>query len=113
MSITTQPTLTYDDLIRRATEDWAAVTNMAYTGNLTSSKANTIAANAITAAVEDWCFDNKVPYEAVSMAIQATALTQLTSAGWDEWERMQQLDLFEDQDIWAGAAAAEARRELG
>ena len=47
------------------------------------------------------------------MAMQTTAMAEIVSIGWDEWERLQQLDLFEDQDIWCGAAAHEARRDLG
>lgn len=112
MSATLTP-LTYDDLIRRATEDWGAVTSMAYTKNLTTTEANTIAARAITAAIEDWAHETGASESAVSWAMQVTAMAQLTSAGWDEWEREQQLDLFEDQDIWRGAAAHEARGELG
>jgi hypothetical protein len=111
-SETTIAPLTYDELIRRATEDWGAVTNMAYTASLSHAEANRIAAKAITAAIEDWCHETGERYEAVPWPMQVTALQQIVDAGWDEWEREQQLDLFEDIDIWRGAAAHEARREL-
>jgi hypothetical protein len=105
--------LTYDDLLRRAIEDWGAVTNMAYTANLTHAEANRIAAHAITAAIEDWCFETNSLYEDVSWTMQVMALQRIVDMGWDEWEREQQLDLFEDEPLWRGAAAHEARRDLG
>ena len=105
--------LTYDDLVRRAVEDWGAITNMAYTKSLTHIKANCIAARAITAAIEDWCHETGSLYEDVPWSMQIIALQQIVDAGWDEWEREQQLDLFEDIDLWRGAAAHEARKELG
>lgn len=113
MSITTHPVLTYDELLRRATEDWAAITSMAYTKDLTAEKAHSIAAKALRAAIDDWSHETGEPDGAVSLVTRGLVLTQLISAGWDEWEREQQLDLFEDQDIWRGAAAHEARGELG
>ncbi len=106
------PVLTYDDLIRRAVEDWGAVTNMAYTKSLTHSDAQRIASRAITAAIEDWEDETGAP-DTAPWAMKVAAMVAIVNAGWDEWEREQQLDLFEDQDIWSGAAAYEARRDLG
>lgn len=111
--LTAIPILTYDDLIRRAVEDWGAVTNIAYTKNLTATEANIIASRAVTSAVNDWIFETGRPFDAVPWAMQVTAMAAIVDAGWDEWEREQQMDLFEDQDIWRGAAAHEARRDLG
>ncbi len=109
---TTITTLTYDDLIRRAVEDWGAVTNMAYTKSLTHSEAHRIASQAITAAIEDWEHETGEP-DTAPWAMKVAAMAAIVNAGWDEWEHKQQLDLFEDQDIWRGAAAHEARRDLG
>ena len=109
MTVLTIPTLTHAELYRRAVEDWGAVTNMAYT-DLTPEKAQDIAGRAVQNAIDDWCFESgelDVPLD-----MRALVLAHVIAAGWDEWERMQQLDLFLDEDIWRGAAIHEARREL-
>lgn len=112
MTVLTIPTLTYDELLRRAVEDWGAVTNIAYADNMSLAKAHCIAARAVTAAVEEWCFESGAPYEAVSWPLQVAVLDTVTKLGLDDHERHQQLDIFEDEDIWRGAAAHEARKEL-
>jgi hypothetical protein len=113
MSITiTRPILTYDDLIARAAEVWSSDRTMVFTANTTDAEATRLAARAITAAIDLWCDETGEPHTAVLEATKILAMARVIWLGWDEWEREQQPDLFEDDPIWLGNAAHEARSDL-
>jgi len=110
---TTVPTLTYDDLIRRATEIWSEDRRMVFTANTTDFEAVRIASRAVTAAIDLWCDETGANHTDIPEAMKIIAMARIIRLGWEEWERETQLDMFRDEDIWRGAAAHEARRDLG
>lgn len=99
------PTLSQIAILAGAAgDDHGALVDMAYSSHLSDEGAHQIASHALDAAIEDGGCD-------ISQKQYAAALTLLLAMGWAARERKQQDDIGEGQDIWIGAARAEARRE--
>lgn len=112
MNAPTLPTPTLDELIHRAIEDHDAVGKIARIAHLQPERERQIAAEAVTAAVDDWCFENRCDWEAVPVPLVALAYQRVLAAGIEAREASQQGDLFLTREITDGAAQCEARREL-